>query len=165
MAVSNAYTFDFATAVSMLQPAWLLTVIYNVPSRLDNITVDREMGLRQYEMDREEWEIARQLAQSIYHDITLLLGLSACPHALSRTRVLLFVAEAPRWLRVGQAGVLSPPWVLRVLLLLWPSLLTSAEPKAPTPTVPVAYRSRGSQWHRIKHHTGSSDVTYCTVIT
>jgi hypothetical protein len=45
-------------------------------------------------MDGEEWEIARQLAQSIYRDITFLLDLSACPHVLSRTRVL-FVAEAP----------------------------------------------------------------------
>lgn len=32
---------------------------------LDAITGDRAMKLRQYEMDKEEWEIARQLSEAL----------------------------------------------------------------------------------------------------
>jgi hypothetical protein len=32
---------------------------------LDVITGDREMKLRQYEMDEEEWDIARQLCEAL----------------------------------------------------------------------------------------------------
>ena len=39
---------------------------------LDTITGDREMKLRKYEMDDEEWEIARQLCEVLKVSFDLL---------------------------------------------------------------------------------------------
>jgi hypothetical protein len=49
---------------------------------LDIITGDREMKLRQYEMDNEEWDIARQLCEvlKIFKDATLFFSRNGTPN-------------------------------------------------------------------------------------